>query len=68
MRFDFVDSQAILRVTLKKTSEEISSSWRETGQNLDVLFGDHFQDFVSRLVALHRMLFEWIDATNHFVD
>ena len=67
MVLDLLCVQAVGRVSLKQTSEQISCLWGEARQDLDILLRDLAQDLVAGLVALHGSLLEWIKTTDHLV-
>ena len=67
VRLDLVDGQAIIRVTLEKTAKQVGCVGTESWQDIDVLLGDTTKDLVSAFIALHGLLLERINATDHFI-
>ena len=67
MRLDLVDIETIIWVALQQAPQQVAGVGAEARQDIDVMLGDTAQDLVSALVALHGLLFEGVDATDHLV-
>ena len=68
MRLDLINCETIVWISLQQASKQVCSISTEAGQDIHVLLRDTSQDLVSALVALHRLLLERIDSTDHFIS
>ena len=68
MAFNLIHRQPLIRIPLEQAAEQVASLRAETIQDGDILLGDLLQNFVPRLLALHRSLLERIDAADHLVE
>ena len=67
MHLDLINSQPVVRVALEEAAEQVSGFRAEARQDFNVLLCDAAQNLMSAFVALHGLLFEGVDATDHFI-